>query len=192
MRHLPILLTLLRLLLAPFVILLVFARAPGWTLVVCLTLAMVSDYLDGVIARAYQIATSFLRRFDSVADAVFYLTALWAIWVLHGDILSHHITGIGCVLALEVIRYVFDFVKFRKVASYHMWSAKCWQVSLFAAFVSLLGFGVSEPLFTVAIFLGILSDLEGLGASLVLRKPLTDVPSLVHAWRWRRDRPAPV
>ena len=190
MRHLPLILTALRLFLAPLVIALAYARAPGWTFVLCLFSALGSNYWDGVIARKHQVATALLRRFDSITDAIFYLAVLCAIWVLHEPVIRSHHQGIVCVLALELIRYIFDFVKFGNVASYHMWSAKCWQVSIFVAFVGLLGFDTSEPLFAIAIGLGIFSDLEGLSASIVLRNPLTDVPSIFHAWRLRHN-PSP-
>lgn len=189
MHHLPLVLTALRLLLAPLVIGLAYTHAPSWTLIACLFLAIGSDYYDGVIARKWQVATPLLRRFDSITDTVFYLAVLWAAWVQHEDIILAHTLGIGSILALELIRYIFDFFKFRKVASYHMWSAKCWQISIFAAFVGLLGFGISEPLLPIAIVLGILSDLEGLCASIVLTKPLTDVPTIFHAWNWRHNAP---
>jgi phosphatidylglycerophosphate synthase len=188
-QHLPLILTALRLLLAPLVIALAYTHAPRWTFVACLFFAIGSDYWDGVIARKYHVVTPFLRRFDSITDAIFYLAVLWAIWVLHANVVRSHIVGIGIVLALECIRYLFDSIKFRKVASYHMWSAKCWQISIVVAFVSLFGFEISDPFFSIAITLGIVSDIEGLCASVILTKPLTDVPSIFHAWHWRHTTP---
>ena len=39
---------------------------------------------------------------------------------------------LAALVVLELTRYAFDFVKFRREASYHMWSSKLWGVLLFA------------------------------------------------------------
>jgi CDP-diacylglycerol--glycerol-3-phosphate 3-phosphatidyltransferase len=83
-----------------------------------------------------------------------------------------------------------DLSKFGREASYHMWSAKLWAVVLYLAFFMILVLGQDGAWVTAALLLGIVSDLEGLSASLVLPEWRHDVPSLVHAWRSRR-RSAP-
>lgn len=67
-----------------------------------------------------------------------------------------------------------------------MWSSKLWGIALFAAFLSLLGFGRDGWLVDAARYLGIAADLEGLAISLMLARWQTDVPSLCHALRLRR------
>jgi CDP-diacylglycerol--glycerol-3-phosphate 3-phosphatidyltransferase len=71
-----------------------------------------------------------------------------------------------------------------------MWSAKLWAVVLYAAFFMVLVEGQGGAWMTVALLLGIVSDLEGLAASLLLPEWRHDVPSLLYAWRLRRG-PAP-
>ena len=58
-------------------------------------------------------------------------------------------------------------------------------IALFLAFFWLLALGRDTVLISVAIFAGIVADLEGLAISLALREPRTDVPSLLHAIRSR-------
>jgi len=87
----------------------------------------------------------------------------------------------GALLSIELIRYVFDYRKFGKEASYHMWSSKVWGVALFAGFYSLLVLGNGGWLVTLAIYLGIIADIEGLAISFVLSKWQTDVPTVLHA-----------
>ena len=79
-----------------------------------------------------------------------------------------------------------DFLKFRREASYHMWSSKAWGIALFVAFFSLLVFG-SAGAALCAIYVGIVADFEGLAISLVLPSWKADVPSFVHALRERRQ-----
>lgn len=184
-RQLPIALTTLRVVLGPIMIALAWAEANSLWFVLCLSGAFLSDYLDGAVARRLGIATAALRRYDSIADSVFYVCVLAATWILYSEIVLGHLSGILVLVALELARYVLDFVKFGREASYHLWSAKGWGVVLFGAFVALFGFQ-SDGLVKPAIALGILSDLEGLLVSFTLPVWAHDVPTLFHAYRIRK------
>ena len=185
LHQLPLALTLLRAALAPVMALLAMFRPEPTAFVLCLVAAFLSDVFDGVIARRLGIATPGLRRLDSLADSLFYAAALFAAWQLHPEVLVAHRLGLGLLLALEALRYGFDFWKFRREASYHLWSSKLWGIALFVAFLLLLGFGSGGFAIGVAIALGVVADLEGLAISMLLREWKNDVPSLVHALRLR-------
>lgn len=182
----PLALTVLRMLLAPVVVVLAVLHPDPRLLGACLVVAFLSDVFDGVIARRLGIATQGLRRLDSIADTVFYIAAMFAAWHLHADALRPWLVPLAVLLALEAARYGFDAVKFRREASYHMWSSKLWGLALFAAFFALLAFGVGGWPILLAIVVGIVADVEGLAISVVLRKPRTDVPTILHAIRIRR------
>ena len=182
----PLALTLLRAGLAPVVALLaVFYPSPA-AFAACLIAAVISDYFDGVIARHLNIATANLRRLDSIADSLFYLSALFAAWWLYPQALAERLGPLAILIGLEILRYVFDYAKFRREASYHMWSSKLFGVALFLGFFSLLVFASDGLLVTLTIYVGIVSDIEGLAISFVLRDWRTDVPTIVHALRLRR------
>ena len=184
--RIPLALTLLRALLAPVVV----ALAIWWPLPAafgaCLLIAFLSDYFDGVIARRLGVATPNLRRLDSLADSIFCLAAVIAAWHLHQQVISDHAGALLVLLALEVTRYVFDLLKFRREASYHMWSSKLWGLALFVGFFDLLALGGTGWPVALAIYVGIVADLEGLAISCLLREWRADVPSVVHALQLRR------
>jgi phosphatidylglycerophosphate synthase len=177
-------LTALRAVLAPLLIFIAWRHAPGWMFAGALTAAFLSDIYDGVIARRFGVATAALRRFDSVTDTFFYFAAVYAVWLLYPEVLRSNLPGILVLGGLEITRYAYDFLKFGREASYHMWSAKLWGIGLFAAFLALLGFG-SASLIPCAIALGVLADLEGLAASVILKSWQHDIPSIRHAWHRR-------
>jgi len=185
-RSWPIALTSLRLALVPLALLLASRSVPSWLWLLVLSIAFLSDIFDGIVARRLGVATAGLRRFDSATDACFYLTMLWVGWRLHPQSLREHAWGISAVIALELVRGVVDFVKFRREAAYHMWSSKLWGVANFVCFAALLGFD-SDWAMPLAIGAGIFSEAEGLLASLLLHRWRHDVPTLVHAWRWKND-----
>ena len=187
--HVPLALTAMRALLAPFIVLLAIAWPSELMFGIFLFVALLSDVFDGVIARRLGVATPTLRRLDSIADSMFYLCAMFAAWHLHKSEVSEYLNPLAVLLFLEVVRYVFDYAKFRREASYHMWSSKAWGLALFFCFLSLLSFGKGGWPVALAIYLGIAADLEGLAISVTLKKWRTDVPSVFHAIQLRRNEP---
>jgi CDP-diacylglycerol--glycerol-3-phosphate 3-phosphatidyltransferase len=182
----PVGLTVLRLLLAPVLVWLVYAGAPGVVFAGVVLLAFVSDYFDGVIARRLGVASAELRHFDSRADLVFYATAAWAVWRLHPDVVRSVAVPALIVVGLDLVRHVFDFTKFGKDVAYHAWSSKVWGLSLALALVLLLGFGIVQPFVWITIALGLVAQTEGLLISVALPVWTHDVPTLVHALRIRK------
>ena len=190
-RFIPLGLTLLRALLAPVVLVLGFTGGSPTGFAACLIAAFLSDYFDGVIARRLGVATPGLRRLDSAADSLFYLACVAVAWHLHPDAILDRWPALAVLAALEVTRYVFDLIKFRREASYHMWSSKFWGLWLFIGFYALLVHGHSGLLVSLAVYAGIVADLEGLLISMVLPQWQSDVPTLVHALRLRASHQTP-
>lgn len=188
MKTLPLLLTLLRAGLAPVIVLVAVFRPSKPAFGACLVTAFLTDVFDGIIARRLGVATPNLRRLDSVADSLFYVAATFVAWHLYPTAITRRSVLLAALVILELARYAFDAVKFRREASYHMWSSKLWGVALFAGFYSLLALGSDTVFVSAAIVLGIFADLEGLAISLVLRDWKSDVPTVFHAIRLRESK----
>ena len=186
MKRVPHILIALRVVCGPCLIALAKYEAPGGLLFAVLVIAFLSDVFDGVIARRVGVVTAALRTADSVADTVFYVAACISLLLIDPRILVDHALTLGVLLLLEVVRLAVDRVKFGRVASYHMWSAKLWGVTLLLGFAEVYLSGEAGPLFALAIGVGILTNVEGLAASLVLAEWQHDVPSLLHALRLER------
>ena len=185
-KNVPLLLTALRALLAPVVVFLAIYEPMPTAFGVCLVVAFLSDIFDGVIARRLGVATPGLRRLDSVADSIFYAAAVFAAWHLYPAAITDRSVPLGVLLLLELARYAFDFIKFGREASYHMWSSKLWGIALFAGFFELLALGRAGLAVSIAVYVGIIADLEGLAISIRLRQWQTDVPTILHALRLER------
>jgi CDP-diacylglycerol--glycerol-3-phosphate 3-phosphatidyltransferase len=186
-RSIPLGLTLLRLLLAPVMVWMVYASAPGGAFALVILTAFVSDYFDGVIARRVGVASAELRHFDSRADLVFYATAAWVVWRIHPEVVRRFAVPGLIVIALDIVRHVFDFTKFGKDAAYHAWSSKVWGLSLALALVLLMGFGIVQPFVGIAVTLGLIAQVEGLLISVVLPGWTHDVPTLARALQIRKS-----
>lgn len=186
-RLIPLALTVLRLLLAPVLVWMVYVGAPGISFAGVILLAFVSDIFDGVVARSLDVASSELRHFDSRADLVFYATAAWAVWRLHPDVVRSVAVPALVVIGLDVVRHLFDFAKFGRDAAYHAWSSKAWGLSLAVALVLLMGFGIAYPWIALTIVLGLVAQTEGLLISIVLPVWTHEVPTLARALEVRRS-----
>lgn len=180
---LPQVFTTVRLLLAPPVLVLAWNGRTGWLLLSCLIVGFVSDYLDGIAARQLRVKSGKGSYYDTVVDVIFYSAALLAIWFVHPQIVRRHALGVTIIVALALLRVTLDFWKFGRPSSYHMWSMKAWAAALFVMLIALLGFGFGGWLFTFAMVLGILANLEGALVSLALHEMRPNVPTLLHALR---------
>jgi len=149
--------------------------------------AFVSDVFDGILARRWGTASAHLRVADTTADTIFYLSILAAIIIRHGSVLRERSRLLIVVLILEVLRIVFDLIKFHKMASYHTYTAKFWGILLAAATIALLCFNRAFWLLTLALLWGVLCDLEGLTMSIVLPEWTHDVKSLRRAFKLRSE-----
>jgi len=187
MRALPFWLVTLRLLLGPGLIWLALDHRRGLWLVIPIAAALISDIYDGRIARRYGVATAGLRRYDSIADTIFYVCVAISAWILEQEALIAVAKLLVAIAILEAFRYTLDFVKFRREASYHMWSAKLWGLFLAASASALLGWGIAGLLLRTALIIGIISDLEGVAISVVLPRWTHDVATIFHAIKLRKD-----
>lgn len=158
---------------------------------VSLILGLLSDIFDGKVARRLGVATAKLRRLDSAVDTVFYSSAALCVYLLHEEFILKNLGLLIVLLALEILRYLFDWYKFRKEASYHMWSAKFWGLILFACFFGILVSDSENQIFTTALWVGIISDLEGLLISIILPNWQCDVPTFWHALKLRDQSTTP-
>ena len=188
LRALPLLLTATRAALAPVLVLLALFAPHRVAFAVCLVVAFLSDIFDGILARRLGVATANLRRLDSAADSAFYVAATFAVWHLHPFAITERWMPLLALATLEIGRYALDYAKFRREASYHMWSSKLWGIALFAGFMSLLAFENDGVLVDLMVYLGIAVDLEGLAVSLVLTTWQADVPTIFHAYSRNQSR----
>jgi phosphatidylglycerophosphate synthase len=143
------------------------------------TYGFLSDILDGMIARKLGVATERLRKLDSSIDTLFYLCSFAAITIHRWDIVRGGLLWIAVIIGLKTARYLFDYVKFRKETSYHMYSAKLWGITLFLFYMDLLLNNRLGVMFGISVSIGVLTNVESLIASVLLDKWEHDVPSII-------------
>ncbi len=77
--NIPNTLSLLRIILSPILIFLVFQNYPIWIVVVIFAIAALTDFADGYIARRYNLVTELGRKLDMFADRILMISIVLAI-----------------------------------------------------------------------------------------------------------------
>ncbi|MFP9118093.1 CDP-alcohol phosphatidyltransferase family protein [Flavobacterium sp. RNTU_13] len=191
MKKIPYLLILFRLLLGPLMIYLTYKYGSHLRilLAVLLLLGILSDIFDGIIARKQGVSTTFMRRLDSQIDVVFWLCAGWCCWLLNPEIILQNRYATITLFVMEGLTYAFSFTKFGKETCTHALLSKLWGITLFAAFISVLGFGYAGIPFALAVIFGIISHIDVYLIIAFLPQWTHDVPSAWHAWQIRQGKP---
>jgi CDP-diacylglycerol--glycerol-3-phosphate 3-phosphatidyltransferase len=181
--NIPIALILFRFLLAP--IILGIAHFIGETskpfILILMYLGLISDVLDGIIARKQNVSSEKLRRMDSQTDMVFWLSIGFACWMLYPELINNNIIAIWIILAMELSVYLISFIKFGKETCTHAFLSKIWGITLLIAFTSLIGFNHAGIPFYSAIIVGLIADIDRIFITLLLPTWTHDIPSAYHA-----------
>lgn len=107
--------TLLRVLITFIAIYLVFAGAPVEVIILLFVLGMITDTLDGQIARRFNMKTEFGRKFDMIADRFLLIgiaSALLINLAWDGLLTRPHVFAIMLVLSREILALPVAFVAF--------------------------------------------------------------------------------
>src|SRR5579875_1872871 len=149
----------------------VLGERAGWnglTLATLVLTALLSDIFDGVLARKWKCDTAALRRFDSIADIIFYAGSAIALWMRHPVVVRGLAVPTAIVITLELLGIAVACVKFGKPPSYHSYLAKLWGLTLASALVA--AFETRSPALwsAGALALGALANLEGIAMSLIM------------------------
>lgn len=189
MKQLPFLLIIFRLLLAPVILWLAYKGNDykNWIVVACY-LALISDILDGIIARHYNVSTAKLRLWDSNVDLVFWLAACWCIWVCFPAEITNRWLLILPLLIIEWIPDAIYVLRFRKFGCAHNYASKLFGLFLLAMFMSLF-LANSTVLLSTTILVGLVSQIDRILIALILPARVCDVPSSYHAYLIRKGIP---
>lgn len=160
-------------------------HAPVW-IVILMALGLMTDILDGVIARKTGVATPRLRVWDSNVDQFFWLVVMGCIFIPHFGFIKSHYLPLVIIAGLEALAYLVSFVKYRRTVATHSWLARLWTLTLFAFLVDLSLHGQSNFWFKSCALLGIISRLEILLILFLLKEWTTDVPSVLSLVKVKR------
>lgn len=190
MKNIPYLLIATRFLFAPIIFFLAYfnGNESRFLILTLMFLGLLTDVFDGIIARKVGVSSEKLRRLDSQADLVFWLSLGFAAYFINPEVIKNHWQSIAFIFIMEASCYIISIIKFKKETCTHAWLSKLWGLSLLMAFTYLIGFQQAGWAFQLTIILGIISHIDVILIILILPKWQYDVPSCYHAWNIRKGK----
>jgi CDP-diacylglycerol--glycerol-3-phosphate 3-phosphatidyltransferase len=157
--NLPNAISLYRLLSFPFLLYLVFTSNESlFATLLCINL--VSDAVDGIIARTFKLQTEFGARLDSLADWGTYILAFVGIYNFKMPDHGNDFWLLYPFIGLIVFYNILSFFKFRRLPSLHLYSTKMGGYFQGIYFFGLFAYGYYAPIFFFAMIWGWLSSIE--------------------------------
>ncbi len=138
----PNLLSCSRLIAAPIMLFLAW-RESQLGFIIAVSYIFATDFLDGWIARRYNLVSDFGASLDSIADIFFYLLLIPSLYFLWpAEFAQAQWFVIIGTLSL-LVPFLICLIKFKMLPSFHTWSAKLAAVLLAPVIILWLGYGIT-------------------------------------------------
>ena len=177
-NNVPNIISTLRILTAPW---LLYAAWMGYGQIFLglLLLSLVSDVMDGYLARKFNATSELGAKLDTWGDMATYLTVPLCAWWLIPDLVRKELVFVLIAMASYIIPILVSFLKFRKTPCYHTWVAKFAAVimstSVLVAFIA----EITWP-FRVAALVQVIVALEGILITMQLPELRSNIKSYWH------------
>jgi phosphatidylglycerophosphate synthase len=189
-NNIPIALIYTRLVIGPVLVVLSALSVENyrWIAIALLTIGLLTDIFDGIVARKLNIATQQLRRLDSNVDQVFFVSIAIATYIQCPVFFESNALKLAILIGFEVLAYLICFLKFKKEIATHSIGAKIWTLFLFATLVQVILQCQSVVLFNLCFWIGLATRIEIIAIVMILKKWTNDVPTFIHAIQLRNGR----
>jgi phosphatidylglycerophosphate synthase len=173
----PNILSLYRLIIFPFILYLIIRHNES-LFSVFITVSLITDILDGLIARVFHLETKIGAKLDSWADTGTYILAFLAVYFFKWNEFSEHYYPLLLFLLVMIASYVLVFAKFKGLIGLHTYLFKITGYLQGGFIVILFTSGFYTWFYYVAVSFGILACIEEIIIILMISQPRTNVKGL--------------
>lgn len=187
LAHLPNAISVARLLSCPILAWLAYQQFHN-AFAALLLPALLSDFVDGWLARKLRVDSDLGATLDSVADILLVAVILYAIWPLHPDVYRNHGWVFLGVTTLITLGHIGSLLRYGRLASFHtrLIRTGIFVFSIFA--IVLFWYGFVPWLLYLAAFACTLGGLEHFAMLALLPEWKPDISGgLPEALRLRRE-----
>ena len=136
--------------------------------VILLITNLITDILDGFIARRFNMQTEFGARLDSIADIGTYILAFVGVFTFKLEDFTPHLISFFIFLGLFIFAELLSVFKFGRLPSLHLYSSKIGGYIQGAFFFVLFAFGFNVYFYYFMVIFGILSFTEHIIIQLII------------------------
>ncbi len=175
LRHIPNLLSVIRIALALSII--IFAN--NMFVFYIVLLCGVTDVLDGYIARKYHFESKLGAKLDSLGDYVFFLILVFYFFIWHIDLIKDNSIFIGIIIIVRLSSLLICWIKNRKIYSLHTISNKITGLLLF---IGILVEIISErkDIILFLLVISLISAFEELMIMIIEKEPNINIKSIFN------------
>lgn len=153
--------------------------------VIVVTVTLLTDALDGFLARCLNAYSELGRKLDSVADYLMMICGLSGIALLWPAIVRRELPWIAVGLSAFFSVIVYGFARLGRAPCYHTWASKILAIGSAVSLIPLLAGNTAAP-FHVAMSVQVLVALEEMSIAILVPWHVGEIPTVWHAARARR------
>jgi CDP-diacylglycerol--glycerol-3-phosphate 3-phosphatidyltransferase len=145
---------------------------------VFLIINLVTDALDGILARTFHLQTEIGARLDALADVGMYISAIIGIFVFKASDFTPHLLSLYIYIGVFAGSVLFSLLKFGRFPSLHLYSSKIGGYLQGIFFFVLFVFGFDTRFYYFVIIWAILAFCEQICVQYVLKQPMSNAKGL--------------
>ena len=150
---------------------------------------LVTDALDGFIARHWKMETSIGVKFDSIGDLTTDVLTLLGLVVLEQPFVRSYILPIGLLIGFYLASQVLSLLRFHRLVSLHLYSSKLTNILLAVFFTAYFLVAYVPVLFYTMIVVGILGAIEEIAVLCFLKEHQENVRGLYWVLKGMKTKP---
>lgn len=180
----PNLLSFYRLLTFPIILWLIFTGDEK-LFITLFCINLITDILDGWIARTFHMQSVFGARLDSLADTGSVILAITGLFSFHKQFVSEHSVVLFILIILYILPYLISLIRFKIIPGLHLYSGKVTGYIQGLFFFSFFLWGYAPWFFYLTIIISCLSYMEEIILLSIVKELRTDAKSIFH---FRRNK----
>ena len=145
---------------------------------ILLTINLITDVLDGLIARCFNMRTELGARLDSIADLGTYIAAIAGVFFFKASDFYPHLGSFFTFISLLFLAHILSLIKFRRLPSLHLYSWKIGGYIQGAFFIVLFLFDFYTVFYYIMIVWGVLAFSEHIIIQLIIKKMQSNAKGL--------------
>jgi cardiolipin synthase (CMP-forming) len=153
-----------------------FGKEDLFVLFLCINL--ITDILDGFIARAFNMVTEIGAKLDSLADTGTYILAIAGVFLYKYDEFEPYMVSFICFVFLFVLSHVIPLIRYKKLPSFHLYSWKIGGYIQGFFFFTLFMFDFYSSFYLFMVTWGIISFLEHIIIQFVINEIRSNLKGL--------------
>ena len=181
-KHIPNIISIFRIVLFPCLLFLIYLHEQSifaWLFFI----ALLSDILDGLLARMWKVQTEMGAKLDSHADVLTFLAGILGVLIFEPGFWSQYLYWILAVLVIYFAEVIFSLFKFSSISSFHTYASRIAAYGLGIMLMSLFWFGQIEVFVLGSLVISMLAYFEEILILTLIKKLQPDVKGLYWVWK---------